>query len=173
MNSINSACVFFSLVLFPSISLHPRFLSSPRLRRGGVTARALWPRSVAALPSPLHLLHFTQHRLLPGPQLPCRARGHPRPERARLPAEQQDPAAAPRPLLTHHHHVVALLQQHLLHTTLHLPRLRPLGGAGPRGQPAPEGHRFWHLPGPGAAPRPAPVPLWSDQPATGDLFRPE
>lgn len=171
MNSINSAC----LSLFPSISLfhfHPPVFSCLRLWWGGVTVGAVWPGSISALPSPLHLLHFTQHRLLPGPQLSCRARGHPRPERARLLAEQQDPAAASWPLLAHYHHVVALFQQHLLHTAIHIPRLWPPRGARPRGQQAPEGHCFWHLPGPGPATRAAPLSLWPDQPASRDLCRP-
>lgn len=169
MNSINPAPLSLARSFPPCLCL----VSCLRLWWGGVTAGAVWPRSLSALPSPLHLLHFTKHRLLPGPQLPCRARGHPGPERARLSAEQQDPAAASWPLLAHHHHVVALLQQHLLHTTVHLPRLRPPGGAGPWGQPALEGHSFRHLPGPGSATRPAPAPLWPDHPACRDLWGPQ
>lgn len=169
MNSINSARL--SPAFFPSIWLHLCSLCTLRLWWGGVTAGAVWPGSLSALPSPLHLLHVTQHRLLPGPQLPRRARGDPRPERACFPAEQQDPAAASGPLLAHYHHAVALLQQHLLHTTIHLPRLWPSGGAWPRGQPAPEGHRFRHVHGPRSATRSASIPLWPDQPACRDLCR--
>lgn len=143
-----------------------------RLWWGGVTVGAVGPGSVHALPSPLHLLHFTEHRFLPGSQLPRRAGGHPRSERAGFPAKQQDPEVTPRPLLPHHHHALALLQQHLLHSAVHIPRLRSLRGAWPGGQPAPEGHRLRHLPRFGSPARLASVPLWSNQSASRHLFRP-
>lgn len=57
MNSINAAGVFVFL-LFPP-GLHVTRSSALRLRWGGVTVGVVWPGPVSALPSPLHLLHFS------------------------------------------------------------------------------------------------------------------
>lgn len=152
-------CLCFIFKLFPNVSL---WLCPPCRLWAGVPVGSLWAGVLLVLPPSLHLLHRTQHRLMPGPQLPDSPWRHPSGQRANFFTEQQDSPFTSRPLQLRDGHPLDLLQQYHLHRTLHLSRFYSAWGPGPGGQPPPALVSGRHLSWTGSTECSSSLPLWAE-----------